>query len=116
MQIEALEYEKSNEEIVEGQKIEFKNDEVEEEIDDDVIKEEQMVRTSNNLSIKVQDLSKTFVMVEGGCIGGKAVKHKKAVRNISFGVKAGDCFGLLGTNGAGKTTTFKMLSGEIQPS
>ena len=33
-----------------------------------------------------------------------------------IGVKAGECFGLLGVNGAGKTSTFKMLTGEIQMS
>lgn len=32
---------------------------------------------------------------------------------MSFGVKKGEVFGLLGVNGAGKTTTFKMLAGEI---
>lgn len=36
-----------------------------------------------------------------------------AVDQISFGIKNGECFTLLGVNGAGKTTTFKMLSGEI---
>ncbi|EDW39007.1 GL13853 [Drosophila persimilis] len=36
-----------------------------------------------------------------------------AVRGISFTVKPGECFGLLGANGAGKTTTFKMIVGEI---
>jgi len=36
-----------------------------------------------------------------------------AVKNISFGVKNGEIFGLLGTNGAGKTTTFKMLTGDV---
>lgn len=36
-----------------------------------------------------------------------------AVNNMSFGVPAGQCFGLLGVNGAGKTTTFRMLTGEI---
>jgi ATP-binding cassette subfamily A (ABC1) protein 3 len=35
------------------------------------------------------------------------------VDNISFAVKKGEVFGLLGVNGAGKTTTFKMLAGEI---
>ena len=40
-------------------------------------------------------------------------KYKVAVDNLSFGVKKGEVFGLLGVNGAGKTTTFKMLSGEI---
>ncbi|XP_034667498.1 phospholipid-transporting ATPase ABCA1-like [Drosophila subobscura] len=36
-----------------------------------------------------------------------------AVGGISFAVKPGVCFGLLGANGAGKTTTFKMIVGEI---
>lgn len=34
-----------------------------------------------------------------------------SVDGISFGVKSGECFGLLGLNGAGKTTVFKMLTG-----
>lgn len=34
---------------------------------------------------------------------------------MSFGIKNGECFTLLGVNGAGKTTTFKILSGEIKP-
>lgn len=36
------------------------------------------------------------------------------VRNVSFAVKNGECFGLLGVNGAGKTTMFRMLTGEVQ--
>ncbi|WP_348732636.1 ABC transporter ATP-binding protein [Rheinheimera texasensis] len=39
----------------------------------------------------------------------------KAVNNLSFSVKAGQCFGLLGPNGAGKTTTLEMLEGIIKP-
>ncbi|MCL4138924.1 UNVERIFIED_CONTAM: hypothetical protein GTU68_045571, partial [Idotea baltica] len=35
-----------------------------------------------------------------------------AVKGISFHVKKGECFGLLGVNGAGKTTTFRMLTGD----
>ncbi len=34
-----------------------------------------------------------------------------AVKQISFSVKRGEIFGLLGANGAGKTTTFRMLCG-----
>lgn len=34
-----------------------------------------------------------------------------AVKNISFNVKRGEIFGLLGANGAGKSTTFRMLCG-----
>ncbi|XP_053900841.1 glucosylceramide transporter ABCA12 [Malaclemys terrapin pileata] len=36
-----------------------------------------------------------------------------AVKNVSIGIPAGECFGLLGVNGAGKTTIFKMLTGDI---
>lgn len=35
----------------------------------------------------------------------------KAVDNLSFAVKPGEIFGLLGVNGAGKTTTFRMIMG-----
>ncbi|CAF0720825.1 unnamed protein product, partial [Brachionus calyciflorus] len=46
------------------------------------------------------------------------LKDKKqfiAVKNLSFGVPEGECFGLLGVNGAGKTTTFKMLTTDLEP-
>lgn len=35
-----------------------------------------------------------------------------AVNDLTFGVRNGECFGLLGINGAGKTTTFRMLTGD----
>ncbi len=40
----------------------------------------------------------------------------KAVDNLSFSVKKGEIFGLLGVNGAGKTTTFRMIMNLIEPS
>lgn len=38
-----------------------------------------------------------------------------AVKDVTFTVSAGECFGVLGIAEAGKTTTFKMLTGEILP-
>ena len=40
----------------------------------------------------------------------------KAVDNLSFEVKEGEIFGLLGANGAGKTTTFRMIMNLLDPS
>ena len=39
-----------------------------------------------------------------------------AVDNLSFEVKEGEIFGLLGENGAGKTTTFRMILNLLEPS
>ncbi len=39
-----------------------------------------------------------------------------AVRNVSFVVRRGEVFGLLGANGAGKSTTFRVLCGLLPPS
>jgi ATP-binding cassette subfamily A (ABC1) protein 3 len=40
---------------------------------------------------------------------------KTAVRDLTFGIGKGECFGFLGINGAGKTTTLKMLTGDLLP-
>lgn len=53
--------------------------------------------------ISVQNLRKTF---------GKYC----AVKDISFEIPKGYCFGLLGPNGAGKTTTVEIIEGIRQPS
>ncbi len=39
-----------------------------------------------------------------------------AVKNVSFHVRKGEIFGLLGANGAGKSTTFRMLCGLLPSS
>lgn len=39
----------------------------------------------------------------------------KAVNSVSFSVKKGELFGLLGPNGSGKTTMIKILTGQIKP-
>ena len=39
----------------------------------------------------------------------------RAVDGISFDIKRGEVFGLLGKNGAGKTTTIKMLTLQLKP-
>lgn len=52
--------------------------------------------------IKIENVSKSYGTL-------------KAVDNLSFEVKNGEIFGLLGENGAGKTTTFRMIMGLLTP-
>ncbi|XP_045502150.1 ATP-binding cassette sub-family A member 2-like [Colias croceus] len=52
----------------------------------------------------VDDVHKNYVRFLG--------KSCNAVKGVSFSIKKGECFGLLGVNGAGKSTTFKMLTAD----
>lgn len=56
---------------------------------------------SNNI-ITVSNISKKF-------------KKQRALNDISFTIKRGSIFGLLGTNGAGKTTLVNILCGLLLP-
>ncbi|XP_066598930.1 uncharacterized protein ldd isoform X2 [Prorops nasuta] len=77
------------------------------EEDDDVAKERARVESGQgNDPLKTLKLRKEYRSVYGTNV---------AVQNLSFGVQAGKCFGLLGVNGAGKSTTFKMLTTEVIP-
>ena len=62
-------------------------------------------------SVRVKNLSKTYS--KPGCCTNETVT---GLKNLSFCIEYGECFGLLGINGAGKTTTFKCLTQEHAPS
>ena len=70
--------------------------------------ESEKIELDDNLTlaIEVLDLKKYF----------KAKPEIiKAVDGVSFSIKKGEIFGLLGTNGAGKTTIINMLTGVTSP-
>lgn len=55
-----------------------------------------------NNAVSAQNLAKDFDGVP-------------AVKDISFEIKPGECFGILGPNGAGKSTMMKMIYGHVIP-
>jgi methyl coenzyme M reductase system subunit A2 len=55
--------------------------------------------------IRVNDLSKRYISIDRGVV--------KAVDGVSFDVKEGEIFGLVGVSGGGKTTLSKIISGII---
>ena len=57
--------------------------------------------------IRVNGLSKRYISIDRGVV--------KAVDSVSFDVKEGEIFGLVGVSGGGKTTLSKMISGIMTP-
>ena len=58
--------------------------------------------------IEVKDLGKWFAGPKGATV--------HAVEGVTFRVRPGEVFGLLGSNGAGKTTTLRILCTVLKPS
>jgi drug efflux transport system ATP-binding protein len=56
--------------------------------------------------------SNRAIVVEGL---GKSFPGVRAVDNLTFDVRPGEIFGLVGPDGAGKTTTLRMLAGVMPP-
>jgi viologen exporter family transport system ATP-binding protein len=65
--------------------------------------------------IEVQDLSRTFVVRKREGRWRRRRTEVRAVRDLTFGIDAGEMVGYIGPNGAGKSTTIKMLTGILVP-
>lgn len=80
---------------------------------------------SDNTSIKVENVTKVYNLYEKpverlkeALLFSKKSYHSDyyALNNVSFEVKRGETFGIIGTNGAGKSTLLKMITGVAKPS
>lgn len=83
---------------------------------------------NDDIAIKVENVSKTFRLphekqnsIKGSLIsivrGGKRSYEKQRVlKDISFEIKKGEFFGIVGRNGSGKSTLLKLLAGIYSPS
>ncbi|XP_046387946.1 phospholipid-transporting ATPase ABCA1 [Ischnura elegans] len=85
--------------------------------DDDVLRESERVdyavrniKSNCEDTLLAHDLKKNYGLFRWLGEGFSAVK------GVSFGVRSGECFGLLGANGAGKTSTFEMITGSLPAS
>jgi peptide/nickel transport system ATP-binding protein len=59
--------------------------------------------------LEVKNLSKTYQLRFGGWFGTSSDRQIKAVDDVSFSIRRGECLGLVGESGCGKTTVSKVI-------
>lgn len=76
---------------------------------EDVAAERRRVETAKpgEFAVRVLGLRKTF---------GRGRDAVHALRGVTFGIREGECLGVLGANGAGKTTLISLLTSLYTPS
>ena len=83
---------------------------------------------NDEIAIRVEDVSKNFVLphervnsIKSAFTSLAQKKHSEptetqhALKDISFEIKKGEFFGIVGRNGSGKSTMLKILAGIYQP-
>lgn len=76
-------------------------------------------------AIKIEGISKTFKIPHEkhttlkqaalGAFSGKSYETLEALKGVSFAVKKGEFFGIIGRNGSGKSTLLKIIAGIYLP-
>ena len=80
--------------------------------------EDALETAAQRVAISIRQLSKTYPVPLARLkkfFRRKATEPVEALRDVSFDVREGEIFGLIGRNGAGKTTLTKIIATLVQP-
>jgi peptide/nickel transport system ATP-binding protein len=59
--------------------------------------------------LEIRNLSKTYLLRAGSWFTADATRELRAVDDVSFSIRRGECLGLVGESGCGKTTVSKLI-------
>ncbi|PDT83829.1 ABC transporter ATP-binding protein [Sinorhizobium sp. BJ1] len=71
--------------------------------------------TGPDVLVSVRNLCKTYSTRASGWFGSGSASRHRAVDNVSFDIRRGECLGLVGESGCGKTTVSKILMRAVTP-
>ncbi|ACP22685.1 putative ATP-binding component of ABC transporter (plasmid) [Sinorhizobium fredii NGR234] len=71
--------------------------------------------TGPDVLVSVRNLCKTFSTRSSGWFGSGSTSRHRAVDDVSFEIRRGECLGLVGESGCGKTTVSKILMRAVTP-
>jgi peptide/nickel transport system ATP-binding protein len=80
-----------------------------------LLQSETPVAAGRHTVLKVRNISKTFETRQTGLFRSSAVTSVRAVDDVSFEIRRGECLGLVGESGCGKTTVSKIIMRAVTP-
>jgi peptide/nickel transport system ATP-binding protein len=80
-----------------------------------LLQSETPVAAGRHTVLKVRNICKTFETRQTGLFRSSAVTSVRAVDDVSFEIRRGECLGLVGESGCGKTTVSKIIMRAVTP-